>query len=130
MFQWLSSMFKPASDKVEETLLELFDFLISDYGFEYKKEMLGDAIDKGGKFFFCGPLNAYQFYNENVCIHILHLVQRDDYDVYITDKKSVDQVYIRNGIEVPSRFAYHFPLLAREVKESVLNCGKVFGHSI
>ena len=78
-------------------------------------------LDKNGKFIFYGPLNAYQFYNENLCINILHLVQRDDYNVYITDKKSADQVFIKNGTEIPSELAYHLPLLAEEVKQAVLN---------
>lgn len=130
MFTWFTNLFKPTPDKTEDSLLMQFDFLINNYGFEYSKEMLGDAIDKDGKFVFYGPLNAYQIYTENVCINILHLVQRDEYNVYITDKKSADQVYIRNGIEVPSYFAYDFPLLAREIKESVLNCGEVFGYKI
>ena len=50
-----------------------------------------------------------------------HLVQRDDYNVYITDKKSTDQVFIINGIEIPSELAYNLPLLAEEVKQAVIN---------
>ena len=101
MLKWITSLFKPAPDKIEERLLSLFVFLLNTYGFSYSKEELGNAVDKSGKFIFYGPLNAYQFYNEKMCINILHLVQRDDYNAYINDKKSADQVFIINGIEIP-----------------------------
>ena len=121
MFKWIANLFKPIPDQIEERLLSLFNFLLNSYGFSYSKEELGNAVDKSGKFEFYGPLNAYQFYNENLCINILHLVQRDDYNVYITDKKSTDQVFIINGIEIPSELAYNLPLLAEEVKQAVIN---------
>ena len=121
MFQWIANLFKPTPDKIEELLLSLFDFLLNTYGFSYSKEELGNAVDKSGNFIFHGPLNAYQFYNENLCINILHLVQRDDYNVYITDTKSADQVFIKNGTEIPSELAYNLPSLADEVKQAVLN---------
>ena len=121
MFKWIANLLKPVPDKIEEQLLSYFDFLLNNYNFTYCKVKLGNAVDKNGKFFFYGPLNAYQFYNENVCINILHLVQRDDYNVYITDQKSVNQVYIRNGTEISSELAYKFSLLAEEVKQAVLS---------
>ena len=120
MFKWIANLLKPVPDKIEEQLLSNFDFLLNNYNFIYCKVKLGNAVDKNGKFFFYGPLNAYQFYNENVCINILHLVQRDDYNVYITDQKSVNQVYIRNGTEISSELAYNFSLFAEEVKQAVL----------
>ena len=128
MFKWISNLFKPTPDKIEERLLSLFDFLLNTYGFSYSKEELGNAVDKNGTFIFYGPLNAYQFYNENLCINILHLVQRDEYNVYITDKKSADQVFIKNGTEIPSELAYNLPLLAVEVKQAVLNRLKWHGY--
>lgn len=121
------SLFKTTSDKIEKEITEHFDFLIKDHGFEFEKLPLGDAVDKNGDFFFYGPLNAYQIYNESVCINILHLVQRNDYNVYITDKKSEDQIYIRNGTEVS---LYDFSVLAKAIQESVLNSGKIFGYAI
>ena len=130
MFKWIANLFKPPPDKIEERLLSLFNFLLNSYGFSYSKEELGNAVDKSGKFEFYGPLNAYQFYNENLCINILHLVQRDDYNVYITDKKRSDQVFIINGIEIPSELAYNLPLLAKEIEESILNYGTLYGYNI
>lgn len=130
MFRWLAPIVKPDSDNTEERLLNLFDFMLRDFGFSYAREELGNALDKDGNFIFYGPLNAYQFYNEKLCISILHLVQRDDYNVFITDKKSDDQVYIINGVEVPSRLAYDLPLFANELKESFLNGGDLYGYRI
>ena len=121
MLKWIANLFKPTPDKIEERLLSLFDFLLNTYGFSYSKVELGNAVDKSGKFIFYGPLNAYQFYNENLCINILHLLQRDDYNVYITDKKSADQVFIKNGTEIPSELAYNLPSLADEIKQAVLS---------
>lgn len=130
MFKWLANLFKPTPNKIEEQLLVLFAFLLNNYGFSYSKEELGDAVDKSGKLIFYGPLNAYQFYNENICISILHLVQRDDYNVYITDKKSVDQVFIINGTELPSKLAYNLPLLAKEIEHSISNHGELYGYRV
>lgn len=128
MPKWIANLLKPVPDKIEERLLSLFDFLLNTYGFSYSKEELGDAVDKSGKFIFYGPLNAYQFYNDNLCINILHLVQRDDYNVYITDKKSSDQVFIINGAELPAELAYHLSLLAEEIKKAVSNHSKFCGY--
>ena len=130
MFRWFANLFKPVPDETEEKLLKLFDFLLNNYGFAYSKEALGNAVDKNGKFVFYGPLTAYQFYNSNVCINILHLVQRDDYNIFITDEKSTDQVYIQNGTEVSSHLAYNLPLFAKEIEESVLNGGELYGYRI
>ena len=130
MFRWFPNLFNTTYDKTEENLRKLFSFLLNDYDFNFSKEIIENATDKNGKFFFHGPLNLYQFYNENACINILHLVQRDDYNVYITDKKSTDQTYIRNGVEVPYKLAYDPALLAKEIEQSVLNCGEIFGHKI
>lgn len=129
MLQWFKNWFKPVPDPVEERLLALFDFLLKEHNFVYSKEELGDAVDKTGKFSFCGPLNAYQFHNDNICISILHLVQRDDYNVYITDRQSSDQVYLLNGTEVPSRLAYDLPALAEEIKDALAR-RELFGHPI
>ena len=129
MFQWFKKLFQSEPDPVEERLLALFDFLLKEHNFVYSKEELGDAVDKNGKFSFCGPLNAYQFHNDNICISILHLVQRDDYNVYITDRQSSDQVYLLNGTEVPSRLAYDLPALAEEIKDALAR-RELFGHPI
>ena len=129
MLQWFKNWFKPLPDPVEERLLALFDFLLKEHGFVYSKEELGDAVDKNGKFSFCGPLNAYQFHNDNICISILHLEQRDDYNVYITDRQSTDQVYLLNSTEIPSRLAYDLPALAEEIKDAIAR-RDLFGHPI
>ena len=85
MINWIKRLFKPPVDKTELKIKELFQFLLDDYGLSYTKTDLGDLVDKNGKIIFYGPLNAYQIYNDNLCINIVNLVQRGDYDIYITD---------------------------------------------
>lgn len=130
MFLWLSKLFKTPADKNEKTILELFGFMIDDYGFSYTKNDLGNAVDKDGHFVFYGPLDSYHIYNDKLCINILYLVQRQDYNIYITNAYSTNQVYLRNGTEVPSHLAYNLPLFASEVKTSIMNDGTVYGQKI
>ena len=130
MIKWFSRLFKPAPDRIEQDLSKRFGFLINDYGFLFSNEALGDLVDENGKLIFYGPLNAYQFYNENICINILYLAQRNDYSIYLTNEKKADQIYIRSGTEVPSNLAYDLPLFAVIVKESILNKKELFGHKI
>ena len=111
MFKWITNLFKPTPDKVEERLLTVFDFLLRNYGFRYSKEELGNAVDKDGKLIFYGPFNAYQLYNDNICISILHLVQRDEYDVYVSNEKTADQVLIIKGTQLPSDLAANMRFL-------------------
>ena len=109
MINWIKRLFKPPVDKTELRIKELFQFLFDDYGFSYAKTDLGKLVDKSGKIIFYGPLYAYQLYNENLCINIVKLVQRGDYDIYITEKASDDQHYIFDGIHLPSNLAYDLP---------------------
>ena len=85
VFNWLQKMFRIHEDRIEEVVKELFRFLLDDYGFHFAKSSLGDAVDQNGEFFFYGPLDAYCIYNERICINVLYLVQRQEYDIYITD---------------------------------------------
>ena len=130
MFKWITNLFKPTPDKVEERLLTVFDFLLRNYGFRYSKEELGNAVDKDGKLIFYGPFNAYQFYNDNICISILHLVQRDEYDVYVSNEKTADQVLIIKGTQLPSDLAYNFSLLAMEIKLAISNNREFYGYKL
>ncbi len=91
---------------------------------------MGDLLDARGKAFFSGPLYLYQFYNENVCLNILYLAQRDEYYGYITENCTTDQLYIRNGTEVLEQFAYELPLLAQDIKDRLLRGDEVFGYRI
>ena len=130
MFKWITNLFKPTPDKVEERLLTVFDFLLRNYGFRYSKEELGNAVDKDGKLIFYGPFNAYQLYNDNICISILHLVQRDEYDVYVSNEKTADQVLIIKGTQLPSDLAYNFSLLAMEIKLAISNNREFYGYKL
>ena len=127
---WIKRLFKPPIDETELKIKDLFQFLFDDYGFSYVKTDLGDLVDKNGKLIFYGPLYAYQIYNDNLCINIVNLVQRADYDIYITEKQSVDQHYIFDGMSLPSHLAYDLPLFARQIKTELLNSKTIFGKHI
>lgn len=113
-----------------EKLLERFDFLFNEYGFKLEKIDLGNAIDENGKFFFYGPVYCYYIYNDDVCINILNLVQRQDYNIYITKYKSNDQTYIRKGISVEGEYAYNIGLFATYIKMNIESTGEVYGYKI
>ncbi|MBQ2806768.1 MAG: hypothetical protein IJF08_06930 [Clostridia bacterium] len=130
MINWIKRLFKPPVDKTELKIKELFQFLLDDYGLSYIKTDLGDLVDKNGKIIFYGPLNVYQIYNDNLCINIVNLVQRGDYDIYITEIASDDQHYIFDGMHLPSNLAYNLPLFASQVKSELLNGKTIFGKSI
>lgn len=130
MFQRFLNLFRPLPDENVPRIRELFSFLIEDYGFSFVAEDLGDAVDRDGKFFFYGPLKAYCIYNESVCINILYLEQRQDYEIFITDSYKSDQVYIRNGARIDDFFAYHLDRYADELRSSIAECGEICGRKI
>lgn len=130
MCRWFSKLFLSQQEKTEIQIKDIFSFLFNDYGFCFAKADLGDAVDKDGRFFFYGPLNAYFIYNQNVCINILYLVQRQDYEIFITDSHKKDQVYIRNGTKVSSELANDLNRFALEVKDSTASCREIYKRKI
>ena len=130
MINWIKQLFKPPVDETELRIKELFQFLIDVYGFSYVKTDLGNLVDKSGKIIFYGPLYAYQIFNNNLCINIVNLVQRDDYDIYITEKQTLDQHYIFDGLKLPSKLAYDLPLFSNQIKTELLSCKTIFGKDI
>ena len=130
MIKWIKELFKPPVDKTEIKIKEQFQFLLDDYGFSFAKVDLGDLVDKNGKVIFYGPLIAYQLYNDNLCINIVNLVQRGDFDIYITEKASADQHYIFDGMLLPSNLAYDRTLFASQVKSDLLSSKTIFGKTI
>lgn len=130
MFQWLDKLFRSGPDEIAERIRELFAFLIEEHGFSFLAENLGDAVDRAGKFEFYGPLRAYVLCHEHVCINILYLVQREDYEIFITDVWKKDQVYIRNGTRIDDFYAYHLDRYADEVKASIAERGEICGRKI
>jgi len=111
----------------EAPLIQHFGFLLTVYGFRFHKEDLGDMVDEDGKMLFYGPYNHYCFYNEKVCIHFLHLVQRQDWYIYITREFISDQNLIEKGIAVPGELCYNMPLLASRLREELSEKRSVFG---
>lgn len=121
---------KSVPDKVEEEIQSIFSFLFRHYGFSYTKHNLGNLVDANGKLIFYGPLNAYCIYNSDVCINILHLVQRDDYWIRITQECKSDQTYIRNGTPVSDIFAYHLDQFALEIRKSIESANEIYGYPL
>ncbi len=126
MFRCLSRFFKPPVDTVMEEIRTQFDFLVRDYGFSFAKEDLGNMVGRDGKRIFYGPYYAYQFYRDGVCINILYLMQRQEYDVFLTAQKSKDQIYIRSG----TKLLPHLSFLAEELENALLTCREFYGWRI
>ena len=111
----------------ETNLMEHFTFLLTDYKFKFDKLELGDLVDETGKRWFYGPYNCYYFYNDKICINFTHLVQRHDWDVYITEKVLSDQNLIRKGKKVPTELCYNWPLFASTIKDEATKSNSIFG---
>ena len=111
----------------ETNLMMYFTFLLTDYKFKFDKLELGDMVDETGKRWFYGPYNCYYFYNDKVCINFVNLVQRQDWDVYITEKVLSDQNLIRKGKKVPTELCYNWSLLASAIKDEAANSNSIFG---
>lgn len=132
MFKWFRKLFiDPPKDELEVEIKTAFAFLLDDYGFSFAKSELGNDVDKEGNFFFYGPLNAYYIYNNDLCINMLYLSQRQELTVYITDECKEDQVYIIHGQMIPEHlYAYGFSSLAAEIKAQLNSQGMIFGREI
>ena len=111
----------------ETNLMMYFTFLLTDYKFKFDKLELGDMVDETGKRWFYGPYNCYYFYNDKVCINFVNLVQRQDWDVYITEEVLSDQNLIRKGKKVPTELCYNWSLLASAIKDEAANSNSIFG---
>ena len=111
----------------ETNLMKHFTFLLTDYKFKFDKLELGDLVDETGKRWFYGPYNCYYFYNDKICINFTHLVQRQDWDVYITEKVFSDQNLIRKGKEVPTELCYNWSLFASTIKDEATKSNSIFG---
>ena len=110
----------------EKKLMEYFTFLLTEYNFKFDKRNLGDLVDENGKRLFYGPCNCYYFYNEKICINFIHLVQRQDWEVYITNEVLLDQTLIRKGEKVPTDLCYNWSLLASIIKDEIINNNSIF----
>ena len=111
----------------EKRLMKYFSFLLTEYQFKFDKLELGDMVDENGKLWFYGPYNCYYFYNDKVCINFINLVQRQDWEVYITHEVLSDQNLIKKGEEVPGKLCYNWVLLASVIKEELANNNSFFG---
>ncbi len=104
-----------------------FAFLLTEHNFKFDKLELGDMVDENGKLWFYGPYNCYYFYNNKVCINFLNLVQRGDWDVYMTQEVLSDQNLINKGKKAPEELWYNWSLLASAIKEELAKSNSLFG---
>ena len=111
----------------EKRLMKYFSFLLTEYQFKFDKLELGDMVDENGKLWFYGPYNCYYFYNDKVCINFINLVQRQDWEVYITHEVLSDQNLIKKGEEVSGKLCYNWVLLASVIKEELANNNSILG---
>ncbi len=114
----------------EKNLMKHFAFLLTEYNFKFDKLELGDLVDENGKRWFYGPYNCYYFYNDQVCINFMNLVQKQDWNVYITNEVLSDQNLIKKGKEVPGGLCYNWPLFAVSIKEELATSNSILGIKI
>ena len=129
-YVWVENINKKITCDETYSIMEHFSFLVKEYNFKFDKIALGDMRDENGKLWFYGPFNCYSFYNENVCINFMNLVQRQDWYITITKELSNDQTYIRKGQKIGNEYEYNWELLASVIKNDIEKNGKVFGNSI
>jgi hypothetical protein len=111
----------------EKKLMQHFSFLLTEYGFRFDKPELGDMVDENGKRWFYGPYNCYYFYNDQVCVNFMNLVQRQDWNVYITNEVLSDQNLIKKGKAVPGNLCYNWSLLASAIREELAESQTILG---
>ncbi len=114
----------------EQKLMKFFSFLLTEYNFKFDKLELGNMIDDNGKLWFYGPYNCYYFYNDVICINFLNLVQRQDWNVYITSNVLSNQNLIKKGKEVPSEYCYNWSLLKASIRNELKEQKTIFGVNI
>ena len=129
-YVWVENINKKIICDESYSIMEHFSFLVKDYGFKFDKAELGDMKDENGKLWFYGPFNCYSFYNENICINFMNLVQRQDWYITITKEFSNNQTYISKGQQIDSKYYYNWELLASVIKNDIEVNNEVFGNSI
>ena len=106
--------------------MKYFGFLLTEYNFKFDKSELGNMVDENGKLCFYGPYNCYYFYNDVICINFLNLVQRQDWNIYITTKVLSDQNLINKGKAVYDEYLYNWALLERTIKRELKERKTIF----
>ena len=91
-------------DRMERLILFYFDFLVTDFSFAYRKTSFPDFMG------FPGPICVYSFYNDNGCLSLHYIAQKDELGLYTADRYSDNQ----------------YQLLQREVSTTELCGRKVF----
>ena len=129
-YVWVENINKKIICDGSYSIMEHFSFLVKDYGFKFDKVELGDMRDENGKLWFYGPFNCYSFYNQNICINFMNLVQRQDWYITISKEFSNNQTYISKGQQIDSKYYYNWELLASVIKKDIEKNNEIFGNSI
>lgn len=106
-YYYVENMAKKISCDETRHIMKHFSFLIKEYGFKFDKIELGDLRDENGKLWFYRPFNCYSFFNDNLCINFMNLVQRQDWYITITKEPSSDQIYLKKGQSIEDRYCYN-----------------------
>jgi len=100
----------------ESKIISEFEFLISDYGFIYKKHVFSSYYG------FLGPMILYTFHNRYGCFTIFHAFQRNEIDYYYSDlySESVKEL-TKNSIDFKeiwkNRYSHKFDRLLFQLDE-------------
>lgn len=115
---------------VESLLKEKLRFLYSDYRFQFKLFEFDKLLDEDGEFLFYGPVYAYCFYRENICINIVELVQRQDLWVKITPSCVEDISYIERGKPDLANNIYDLDRYAEALQREAREKGSIYGTDV
>ena len=129
-YYYVENISKKISCDETRRIMKHFSFLIKEYGFKFDKIELGDLRDENGKLWFYGPFNCYSFFNDNLCINFMNLVQRQDWYITITKEPSSDQIYLKKGQSIEDRYCYNWYLLSSVIKNDIKQFKTIFGNSI
>lgn len=72
-------------DRLERLILFYFDFLVTDFSFAYRKTSFPDFMG------FPGPICVYSFYNDNGCLSLHYIAQKDELGLFTADQYSDHQ---------------------------------------
>ncbi len=113
---------------MEKTILKHLGFLVEEYGMSFKTQSFDEYIG------FCGPFNAYSFYNENGCFTVFHAVQRGEWGWYTSSAISsnlydlLENEIIQRDYISPCGFSYKKMLkqLADVIRKQILTSKSFF----
>lgn len=115
-----------------KSVIKNLDFLTNEFGFEFIFQTFEDYYG------FCGPIDAYSFFNEHGCFTLHHIVQKGEWGWFTSSKFSTNQYdLVQNEINQSSyiskkHYFAHSALkeLAIIIKNQILTDRAFFGIKI